>query len=109
MHTCMCNWVAMLYSRKLTEHCKPAIKEKIKSIIYVKKGFSISLLPLLSYKLSIQSIPSVNYNNEFFFFFQQYIQPSFCDRKKHHSGAQREKPIMGRKAMQLDTNSTAPV
>ena len=65
----MCNWVAMLYSRKLTEHCKPAIKEKIKSIIYVKKGFSISLLPLLSYKLSIQSIPSVNYNDEFFFFF----------------------------------------
>ena len=28
MYTCMCNWVTMLYSRKLTEHCKPAIMEK---------------------------------------------------------------------------------
>ena len=28
MCTCMCNWVTMLYSRKLAEHCKPAIKEK---------------------------------------------------------------------------------
>ena len=24
----MCNWVIMLCSRKLTEHCKPAIMEK---------------------------------------------------------------------------------
>ena len=38
MHTCMCNWVTMLYSRKLTEHCKPAIMEKIKIIIYIKKN-----------------------------------------------------------------------
>ena len=30
----MYNWVTMLYSRKLTEHCKPAIMEKIKIIIY---------------------------------------------------------------------------
>ena len=36
-HTCMCNWVTTLYSRKLTEHCKPAIMEKIKIII--KKNF----------------------------------------------------------------------
>ena len=28
MYTCMCNWVTMLNSRKLTEHCKPAIMEK---------------------------------------------------------------------------------
>ena len=28
MCTCMCNWVTMLYSRKLTEHCKPAMMEK---------------------------------------------------------------------------------
>ena len=33
MYTCMCNWVTMLYSRKMTEHCKPAIMEKIKIII----------------------------------------------------------------------------
>ena len=29
----MCDWVTMLYSRKLTEHCKPAITEKKKKII----------------------------------------------------------------------------
>ena len=32
----MCNWVTMLYSRKLTEHCKPAIMEK-KSLAKTKK------------------------------------------------------------------------
>ena len=30
MYICMCDWVSLLYSRKLTEHCKPAIMEKIK-------------------------------------------------------------------------------
>ena len=34
--TCMCDWVTMLYSRKLTEHCKPAIMEKNKNH-YIKK------------------------------------------------------------------------
>ena len=29
----MCNWVTLLYSRKLTEHCKLAIMEKIKIIM----------------------------------------------------------------------------
>ena len=33
----MCNWVTLLYSRKLKEHCKPAITEKIKIIIKLKK------------------------------------------------------------------------
>ena len=33
MYICMCDWVTLLYSRKLTEHCKPAITEKIKIII----------------------------------------------------------------------------
>ena len=28
MYTFMCDWVTLLYSRKLTEHCKPAIMEK---------------------------------------------------------------------------------
>jgi len=32
MYTSMCNWVTLLHSRKLTEHCKPAIMEKIKII-----------------------------------------------------------------------------
>ena len=33
MYMCMCDWVTLLYSRKLTEYCKPAIMEKIKIII----------------------------------------------------------------------------
>ena len=37
MYTCMCGWVNLLYSRKLSEHCKPAIMEKIKIIKLQKK------------------------------------------------------------------------
>ena len=33
---CARAWVTLLYSRKLTEHCKPAIMEKIK-VIKIKK------------------------------------------------------------------------
>ena len=33
MYTCLCDWVTLLYSRKLTEQCKAATMEKIKSII----------------------------------------------------------------------------
>ena len=33
----MCDWVILLYSGKLIEHCKPAIMEKIKIIIKLKK------------------------------------------------------------------------
>ena len=29
---CVCDWVTLLYSRKLTEHCKPTKMEKIKII-----------------------------------------------------------------------------
>ena len=32
MYTGICSWVTMVYSRKLTDHCKPAIMEKIKII-----------------------------------------------------------------------------
>ena len=35
----MCDWVTLLYSRKLTERYKPAVMEKIKIII--KKTLSI--------------------------------------------------------------------
>ena len=28
----MCDWVTLLYCRKLTEHCKPTIMEKVKII-----------------------------------------------------------------------------
>ena len=37
MYICMCDWVILLYSRILKEHCKPTIMEKIK-IIKKKKG-----------------------------------------------------------------------
>lgn len=33
IYTRMCNWVPLLYSRKLTERCKPALMEKIKIIM----------------------------------------------------------------------------
>ena len=33
----MWDWVILLYSRKRTEHCKPAIMEKIKIIIKINK------------------------------------------------------------------------
>ena len=28
IYICMCDWVTLLYSKKLTEHCKPALVEK---------------------------------------------------------------------------------
>ena len=36
MYICMCDWVILLYSRKLMEHCKPTIIEGIRIIL--KKG-----------------------------------------------------------------------
>ena len=30
---CVCDWIILLYSRKLTEHCKPTLMEKIKKQI----------------------------------------------------------------------------
>ena len=36
IYVCVCDWVSLLYYRKLTEHCKPAITEKIK-IIFKKR------------------------------------------------------------------------
>ena len=37
----MCDWVNFLYSKKLTEHCKPAIMEKIKIIKKKKRELSV--------------------------------------------------------------------
>ena len=42
MYLCMCDWVTLLYSRKLTEHCKPVIMEKIK-IIKKKKKVTVTI------------------------------------------------------------------
>ena len=43
----MCDWVTLLYGRKLTEHCKPTIKEKIK-IIKKKKLWYIHAMKYYS-------------------------------------------------------------
>ena len=40
----MCNWLTMLYSRKLTEHYKPAMMEKIKILKKEKKRKKYSML-----------------------------------------------------------------
>ena len=37
MYTCMCDGVTMLYNRKLTVHCTPAIMEK--KLLYRQKKF----------------------------------------------------------------------
>ena len=37
LYICMCDWVPLLYSRKLIEDCKPTIMEKIK-IIFKKSS-----------------------------------------------------------------------
>ena len=37
MYTCICDWVTLLCNRKLTDHCKPAMMEKIKIIIKKEK------------------------------------------------------------------------
>jgi len=47
MCICMSDWVTLLYSRKLTEHCKPAIMKKIK-IVKKKKRSSLSAWNLCS-------------------------------------------------------------
>ena len=32
VYICMCEWVTLMYGRKWTEHCKPAMMEKVKII-----------------------------------------------------------------------------
>ena len=45
MYICMCDWVISPYSRKLTEHCKPAIMKKIKIIkIKIKFHWEVKLM-----------------------------------------------------------------
>ena len=41
MYMCMCDWITLLYSGKLTEHCKPARMENIQIIFKnFKNGFN---------------------------------------------------------------------
>ena len=49
-YICMCAWLTWLYSRNLTEHCQPAMMEKIKIIKKKKKNAEVYLQgPFLSY------------------------------------------------------------
>ena len=48
MYTGICDCITLLYGRKLAEHCKPAIMEKIKII----KNKTIKLLSLKGHKQS---------------------------------------------------------
>ena len=43
MYICMCDWVTLLYSRKLTEHCKLAIMGK-KIIIHKKTTIGVPVV-----------------------------------------------------------------
>jgi len=54
MYTCMCNEVILLYSRKLTERCKPAIIEKIKIIINEKNENKKTRIPIMHFWVCIQ-------------------------------------------------------
>ena len=38
IYICVCDWVTLLYSRKLTEHCETIIMERIKIILKIKKN-----------------------------------------------------------------------
>ena len=43
MYMCMHDWVTLLYSRKLTENCKPAIVEKNKNYLNKRKNISLEI------------------------------------------------------------------
>ena len=51
MYICMCDWVTLLCSRKLTEHCKPAIMGKKMKIIKLPKGKGIGTILYEAYIL----------------------------------------------------------
>ena len=70
MYTSICDWVTLLYSIKLTEHCKPAIMEKIKIIIKKDNCFlyTVNLYKIMKFLLFPLSI---------FFPFSFSFPPSF--------------------------------
>ena len=51
----MCNWVTMVYSRKLTEHCKPAIMEK--KSLYIKN--ELLYFNIVSYNLFVRKTKNI--------------------------------------------------
>ena len=58
MYACMCDWVALLCNRILTEHCKSAIMEKIK-IITNEKQTKINKFHLKKFPGSTQTVTSL--------------------------------------------------
>ena len=46
---CTCDWVTLLYSRKLTEHAKPAIMEKNKNHLKKKEKENPVLLSTVQF------------------------------------------------------------
>ena len=76
MYTCMCDWVTLLYSRKLTENCKTSIVGKIQIIYFIKKIFvfgkfflKVSLIYNVVLGSGIQQSDSVISIYSFFRFF----------------------------------------
>ena len=51
-----CDWVTLLYSRKLTEQCKPTVMEKIK-IIFKKEHivYPLNCFTMLKYYITIKN------------------------------------------------------
>ena len=58
MYRCMCDWVTMLYSGKLTEHCKPATMEKNKN--HYKESLKIFEIIVDSHEV-LERIPCTLY------------------------------------------------
>ena len=57
MYPCMCDWVILLYSRKLAEHCKPPIMEKNKNHKIKKFNLHIITFPLFLYIINLSLSP----------------------------------------------------
>ena len=65
----MCNWVTILYSRKLTEHCKPAIMKKSKN--YIKQNNCQELVRLKTSKIRV--LPHIMQKHDIYNIYAQNI------------------------------------
>ena len=59
IYICVCDWVTLLCSRKLTEHCKPTIMEKIEIIkdIFKNNAQRLNILPKVTGKNVVELKP----------------------------------------------------
>ena len=80
MYTWMYDWVTLLYSRKSTEHCQPAIMEKIKIIIKKKKQMH---LPIFQ-RNTITTLNEVRNANPSDFWTQYFDYPAQTKCKKKY-------------------------